>query len=235
MVSNGEGTSGEAIPLTTPTTFLRVDAQEALATAMRALITATVEAVAPTEFLFGLVTRVNALVDELAPYVPDATGAPRSRYVGSSDLSKDASMLAARMPYDMIIGAFTPISPPMTIEVDPPKALGRATFSSQFQGAPGCVHGAALAGAFDIVLTAANIIAGAAGPTLSLAVTFKHPTLINEPATFEAWVTHTEGRRTFSRGQLFQAGVVTVEAEGVFLAVGPSTVNAMHKRRERNA
>ncbi len=75
------------------------------------------------------------------------------------------------------------------------------------------MHGAALAGAFDMVLTAANTIAAVAGPTLLLAVTFKHPTLINQPAIFEAWVTHTEGRRTFSRGQLVQAGVVTVEAE----------------------
>jgi hypothetical protein len=92
------------------------------------------------------------------------------------------------------------------------------------------VHGAALAGTFDMVLTAAHTIAGAAGPTLPLAVTFKHPTLINQPAIFEAWVTHTEGRGTFSRGQLVQAGVVTVEAEGVFLAAGHSTIEAMNKR-----
>ena len=52
----------------------------------------------------------------------------------------------------------------MRLEFDPPKALGYATFDVGYEGAPGCVHGAALAATFDIILTAANAIAGATGP-----------------------------------------------------------------------
>ncbi len=62
------------------------------------------------------------------------------------------------------------------------------------------------------MLTAANVIANGAGPTVSLSIRYRRLTLIAEPARFEAWATELDDRRTHSRGQLTQGGVVTVEA-----------------------
>jgi hypothetical protein len=139
------------------------------------------------------------------------------------------------MPFDMIIGSCNPVAPPLVIEFDPPKAIGRAVFTAPYEGAPGCVHGAALAGAFDIMLTAANVMANAAGPTVELTIRYRKPTLIAQPAVFEAWVTGQEGRRIHSRGRLIQDGVVTVEAIGEFVDMERSRIASMHRRGRRHA
>ena len=86
------------------------------------------------------------------------------------------------MPFDVVIGSCNPVALPLTVEFDPPRAIGRAVFTPTYEGAPGCVHGAVLAGAFDIMLTAANVIADGAGPTVSLSIRYLKPTLIGQPA-----------------------------------------------------
>jgi acyl-coenzyme A thioesterase PaaI-like protein len=208
----------------------RVAGRERLAEAVRTLMSATVCADAPADALVDLAGRVDTLARELATYGPEPGSGPVARYSDDPDLATDASALAARMPFDMIIGAANPLSPPLVMEIDPPKAIGRTLFSAPFQGAPGCVHGAALAGVFDIVLTAANSIANAAGPTKSLSIRYRKPTLLSEPCVFEGWVTRIEGRRTFSQGRLLQGGIVTVEAEGEFVAVSADRIATMHQR-----
>ena len=89
------------------------------------------------------------------------------------------------------------------------------------------MHGAVLAATFDIILTAANAIAGATGPTVRLAVRYLRPTLIDEEAVFEGWVTEVTDRRVFSKGRIVQDGIVTVEAEGEFAIFNQERVNRM--------
>ena len=79
------------------------------------------------------------------------------------------------MPYDVIVGKFNPLALPVVLDFDPPKALGPAVFGVAYEGAPGCAHGAIFAATFDIVLTAANAIAGATGPTVRLALRYSGP------------------------------------------------------------
>ena len=141
--------------------------------------------------------------------------------------------MAGAMPFDMILGICNPVAPPLTITFDPPKAIGNAIFSPQYEGAPGCVHGAALAGAFDIMLTAANFLVNAAGPTVELTIRYRKPTLISQPVRFEAWVTGQRGRRTYSEGHVIQDGVVTVEAVGEFVDMGRARIESMHRRENR--
>jgi acyl-CoA thioesterase FadM len=95
------------------------------------------------------------------------------------------------------------------------------------------VHGAALVATFDIILTAANAIAGATGPTVRLAVRYRRPTLVNEEAVFEGWVTEVTERRIHSLGRITQGGVVTVEAEGEFAILNPDGVDRMANGRRR--
>ena len=109
------------------------------------------------------------LADELESHVRPAGGpgadGPVRRAPGRPPTS--AGTLAAAMPFDVVIGTCNPVALPIDIEFDPPKAIGRAVFTAPYEGAPGCVHGAVLAGAFDIMLTAANVIADGAGPDRS--------------------------------------------------------------------
>ena len=92
------------------------------------------------------------------------------------------------------------------------------------------MHGAVIAGAFDIVLTAANRLAGAAGPTAWLTVRYKRPTLLDVESRFEAECVSNDGRRVISRGRLIQAGTVKVEAEGEFAVIPASRL--MRQRPE---
>jgi acyl-coenzyme A thioesterase PaaI-like protein len=206
--------------------------REELAAAVRRLTAVTVTSMAPTGLLAEAARRAASLADELEGFVPASGPVPVARF-SEHDLGPgDARTLAAAMPFDVVIGACNPVAVPIVIEFDPPKAIGRAEFTAAYEGAPGCVHGAVLAGAFDMMLTAANVIAAGAGPTVTLSIRYLKPTLIAQPALFEAWVTEQDHRRTHSRGHLIQNGVVTVEAVGEFVNMERSRVAAMHKRDE---
>ena len=77
------------------------------------------------------------------------------------------------MPFDVVIGSCNPVALPIAVEFDPPRAIGPGRRSPPpTRGRPGCVHGAVLAGAFDIMLTAANVIADGAGPTVNLSIRY---------------------------------------------------------------
>jgi hypothetical protein len=204
--------------------------REELAAAVRRLMTLTVAASASPAVLHDATRRASELADELERHVRDAGSVPFARFSDRSVSSDDVNTLAGAMPFDMIIGSCNPVAPPIDIEFDPPKAIGTVTFGAQYEGAPGCVHGAALAGAFDIMLTAANIVAGAAGPTVELTIRYRKPTLMSQPAVFEAWVTHQKGRRIHSEGRLLQGGVVTVEATGEFVDMERARIASMHRR-----
>ncbi|HVC69598.1 MAG TPA: hotdog fold domain-containing protein [Acidimicrobiales bacterium] len=174
--------------------------------------------------------RATTLADELDRHVPPPDAVPQARFADDVARPGLAATMSSAMPFDMIVGTCNPVAPPITVDFQPPKAVGRVTFSPSYEGAPGCVHGAALAGAFDIMLTAANFMANAAGPTVELTIRYRKPTLISQPAVFETWVTRVEGRRIHSEGRLIQGGVVTVEAVGEFVDMERSRIAKMHRR-----
>ena len=128
---------------------------------------------------------------------------------------------------------FNPLALPVVLEFDPPIARGRGTFDVAYEGAPGCVHGAILVAVFDIILTAANAIAGHTGPTVRLGVRYKRPTLCNEEAVFEGWVTEVVGKRIHSEGRIVQGGIVTVEAHGEFAIFDHEGVHRMANARRQ--
>ncbi|HUC04918.1 MAG TPA: hotdog fold domain-containing protein [Acidimicrobiales bacterium] len=202
-----------------------------LADALRRLIRLSVSTAPPPDVTDALTDRLAALGDRMEAYLPetpyprfvppDEDGPPRQPYLGGS------------MPFDFVVGPFNPLALPITLDFDPPKAFGRGVFDVAYEGAPGCVHGAALAATFDIVLTAANAIAGTTGPTVRLNIHYRRPTLVGEEAVFEGWVTDVTDRRVFSLGRVLQGDVVTVEAEGEFAILNHDGVNRMATVRRR--
>ena len=202
-----------------------------MAAAVRRLIALTVTADAPPEVLAGAADRAHALADQLESHVPEPGDEPTARYANRTVEPHEVERLASAMPFDVIIGSCNPLALPIDIEFDPPRALGSAVFTAPYEGAPGCVHGAVLAGAFDIMLTAANVVAGGAGPTVRLTIRYLKPTILGIDTEFESEVTEVTDRRTYSVGRLIQDGVVKVEATGEFVNLSRERINAMHRDR----
>ncbi len=205
--------------------------REDLADAVRRLTTMVVASSPPPDVMHDAAGRAHRLADELERYVPVPGAVPTARFADYEVERGPAATMAAAMPFDMIVGSCNPVAPPIVIEFEPPKAIGTVLFTPQYEGAPGCVHGAALAAAFDIILTAANFLANGAGPTVELTIRYRKPTLLSQPAVFEGWVTGHKGRRIHSEGRLVQDGVVTVEAVGEFVNMERSRIEAMHRRK----
>jgi hypothetical protein len=193
----------------------------------------SVSAAPPAAETTRLTAGLTALADELETYLP-ADPLPRFMAPDEDGPPKDVP-LGGAMPYDVVVGPFNPVALPLVLDFEPPKALGRGVFDVTYEGAPGCVHGAVLAAAFDIILTAANAIVGSVGPTASLALRYLRPTLTNEEAVFEGWVTEVTERRIFSKGRIVQGGVVTVEAEGEFAIFNQDRVNRLASSRRRTS
>jgi Thioesterase superfamily len=207
--------------------------RDELAHQVRRLIAATVMANATPDALAAAADTLRWVADGLESSVPAPDTVPRGTFVKDGIQRDTAAGLAGAMPFDVVIGSCNPLALPMTIEFEPPYAIGHAVFTAPYEGAPGCVHGAALAGAFDIVLTAANVVGGAAGPTRTLSIRYLKPTLVGVESRFEAWVTSIEGREIRSTGRLLQGDVVTVEADGEFVNLDRPLIDSMDRRNRR--
>jgi acyl-coenzyme A thioesterase PaaI-like protein len=206
-----------------------------MADELRRLIRLSVSTAPSAADTARLTAQLAAVADELETHVPDV---PLPRFIAPDEdrpASETEVPRGGAMPYDVVVGPFNPIAPPVVLDFDPPKALGRVVFDIAYEGAPGCVHGAVLAATFDIILTAANAIEGSVGPTVSLAFRFLRPTLTNVEAVFEGWVTDVTDRRIHSKGRIVQDGIVTVEAEGEFAIFNQARVQRMASSRRRSS
>ncbi|MDQ3940109.1 MAG: PaaI family thioesterase, partial [Actinomycetota bacterium] len=91
------------------------------------------------------------------------------------------------------------------------------TFNRSYEGAPGFVHGGAIAAVFDQVLGMANLATGHPGMTGTLTVRYLNATPIRQEIRFEARAGDREGRKSFVTGRCSVGGTVTAEAEGTFV------------------
>ena len=197
-----------------PSVVGRADEMTALADAVRRLIAATMLNRAPAADVERVARDVDEVARQLEQHVPDPPP-PVTNMQGGGVVADDGSF-ADHMAFDFVVGRFNPMALPIVVSFEPERVVGRGQFTLPYEGPPGCVHGAVIAASFDIVLTAANILAGAAGPTVSLTTRYRRPTLLHVESVLEAWVERVEGARVHTRGRLLQGEKVTVECEGVF-------------------
>lgn len=193
-----------------------------LTDALRRLIELSVTTTAGPGELQQVTALLEGAAERLAAGVPEV---PVPRFIprGQQDpAAEDPRSLHDAMPFDLVVGAYNPLAPPVVLQTDGDRAVGRARFTTAYEGAPGWVHGAAIAAAFDMVLTAANRMAGVAGPTVRLSMRYRRPTLLAKEAVFEGWIQERRERRVLTRGRLQQDGETTVEAEGEFMPIDPS-------------
>ena len=95
--------------------------------------------------------------------------------------------------------------------------LARGRFTNGHTGPPGCVHGGWIALAFDEVLGWANFRAGVGAMTAHLGVRYRKPTPIGAAVEFRVPWPEVHGRRVHTNATLTTDGVVTAEAEGLFI------------------
>jgi hypothetical protein len=191
----------------------------ALADVVRRLVELTVTCDMPASEAEEIVGELSASADRLSQHVPSPF---HDRWAPPA--APGGLHMQDALPYDPVIGRYNPVAPALRVEIAPPGALGRGVFTKAYEGGPGWVHGATIAAAFDLVLTAANLSDGGAGPTRQLSIRYRRPTRLNEECLFEGWVDSRTETRVVSKGRLLQGDVVTVESEGEFAVMDPKHI-----------
>ena len=196
-----------------------------LASALRPLITMTVSGALDDAALSEAADAIEAvsarLGDQLQPgkqprRPPDMTRPPQDFF-----------------PNSPITGLLNPIAPPVRVwMVDGAdggyrEIRGDAYFDFPYEGPPTCVHGGVIAETFDEVLGAANMVADNAAMTGTLTIRYRAPTPLRTGLRIEARCLGRDGRKVHTWGGIFHGEVLTAEAEGVFIVVGPSRLVAI--------
>ena len=121
-----------------------------------------------------------------------------------------------------IVGQVNPVAPPLEWEVRSGRIFGSGIYHAAYEGPPGYVHGGWIALTFDEILGMANFESGNPGMTGTLKIRYRRPTPLHKEVTFEGWTEKVEGRRITSLGTMSVDGVVTAEAEGLFIIIEPA-------------
>jgi hypothetical protein len=129
-------------------------------------------------------------------------------------------------PTSPVIGFANPIAPPAQVwaaedENGQREIRGRVTFGYPYEGPPTCVHGGVIAELFDELMGAANVLANRPAMTGTLTVRYRKPTPLLTPLDLMARFVRSEGRKFFTWAAIYNDGVLTAEAEGIFIEVGP--------------
>jgi acyl-coenzyme A thioesterase PaaI-like protein len=120
-----------------------------------------------------------------------------------------------------IVGPVNPLAPPLSWTVVDGAVVGHGVFHAAYEGPPGYVHGGWIALTFDEILGMANVASANPGMTGSLKVRYRRPTPLHTDVEFRAWTEAVDGRRVTARGTMSVDGVVTAEAEGLFVIIDP--------------
>lgn len=185
---------------------------EDLAGAIRELIEQVAANAAPESSLAGAAAAVRTATTGLR-----AAASPRRLPFSASDDGLDPGTYRRLSP---VSGVLNPLAAPVQYqEIGPGTIDATVTFGVAYQGPPGYVHGAFIAGVFDDVLGAANMASGNPGMTVKLEVRYRRPTPLNTPLRVVARHISREGRRILASATMLAGDEVTAEAEGVFAEI----------------
>ncbi|HSR26235.1 MAG TPA: PaaI family thioesterase [Candidatus Eisenbacteria bacterium] len=199
--------------------------EERLTDAVRELVEQVVAGAAPEDALAVAAEAVRAATRRLRE-----AGAPRALSFELDGAGPDRSEYRRLNP---VSGALNPLAPPLRWErVRDGTVEASVTFGVAYQGPPGYVHGAFIAGAFDDALGLANLASGNPGMTVKLEVRYRRATPLSAPLRIVARHTGREGRRIFATGTMLAGDEVTAEADGVFAEITPERAAALFVRRE---
>lgn len=197
-----------------------------LAAAMRLVIERLVPSNAPTDEL-------RLAADGLERYAEALKAHPRLTKVMGHSEAANAGHVGAFFDQSPMIGLANPLAPPIAIGKSGERtAEGRVRFGSAYEGPPGSVHGGYVAAAFDEVLGFVQSLSGNPGMTGTLTVKYRRPTPLHTDLVIAAQWVRSEGRKTICEGKILAEGVMTAEAEGIFVAVPPERMEALMEARQ---
>ena len=197
-----------------------------LAAAMRLVIERLVPSNAPTEEL-------RTAADGLERYAEALRAHPRLETGMGHSESATAGNIGAFFDQSPMIGLANPLAPPITIGRSGERTVfATVRFGSAYEGPPGTVHGGYVAAAFDEVLGFVQSLSGNPGMTGTLTVRYRKPTPLHEELKFEAEWVRSEGRKIFCEGKVFADGVLTAEAEAIFVSIPVERMKELMKQRQ---
>lgn len=122
-------------------------------------------------------------------------------------------------PHCLGCGSQNPAGMGLRLRVEGDLIRGSITFDRRQEGAPGIVHGGAVATALDDTLGSLLIVLGTPAVTANLNVSFRAPALLHRPMEIEGWCARREGRKLHLEGRLLDHGTVIADAKALFLVV----------------
>lgn len=182
-------------------------ARRRLATAARALATAVLTTEDATD---GDLDDAAAAVERAVERLEAADGGD------ARERRAEARRRGEALPRSPLRGV-NPLSSPLEYALSDGGIEARGAFGVAHEGPPGSVHGGWVALAFDEALGAANVANGHPGVTGRLTVRYRRPTPLETELTLSARTVRADGRRIIAIGTLTAHGVVTAEAEGLFV------------------
>jgi acyl-CoA thioesterase FadM len=69
--------------------------------------------------------------------------------------------------------------------------------------------------------------------TGTLTIRYRQPTPLHTELQFDAWIERVDGRKIFARGNLKAGGLLTAEADGIFLSVDRARFQKLAEERAR--
>jgi len=121
-----------------------------------------------------------------------------------------------------ITGQCNPISPLARLTHDGSNALGEVCFDNGYVGAPGWVHGGALAAVFDQLMGFVLILQGEPCVTAELTVRYHVPTPSHTSLRMKAWATKEVGRNVFIEATCHDGETHTATATAIFVRLDPA-------------
>lgn len=162
-----------------------------LGTELRALVEATVRTDATPDTLGRVADGVRHLTGEL-------TGRRRAR----AEIPEVDEFPAGARMYSPVVGAGSPLAPPMVITSTGDGLLGRCTLGIAHEGPPGYGHGGMSAMLLDELMGRACANAGTPGLTVSLEIRYHRPVPLETPLRIHARVTGRDQRKSQVTGSI---------------------------------
>ena len=198
-------------------------AKRLAATALRRLNNLLICSAAPEAALLEAAARIEAALASLAPH-PAPTfkaGFDSGDYIHRPQIYADRAW---------ITGYSNPISPLLKLSEDDGMITGNVLFDNSYVGAPGWVHGGAIAAVFDQALGFCLIAAGEPCVTAELSVRYLIPTPAHVPLRFTGRIESDHGREVVTRGECHHDDRLTATATVTFIRLHPDRFTAALQR-----
>lgn len=132
-------------------------------------------------------------------------------------LKADLDDLPSVLRYSPVLGPSNPVAMDIEVWKEGEGVAGRAVFGPVYAGPPGCLHGGMVAAVFDELLAVANLVCGHGGFTGILTIRYHRPTPLGTEVRLTAENYRRDGRKIFTRGEIWAGDTRTASAEGVFI------------------